>query len=350
MKFSIRFADQIVGALVILALAILVFVIFMLGSSQRWFSHDYQYKSYFNSAAGLSTNMALQYKGFTIGNVKKISLAENDNVEVSFVIFEEYHQRVREGSLVEVIVSPIGLGNSFIFHPGRGSELIQEGMEIPEVNSVRGKQIIAARMVDRLESSDGISNIISQVNVVLSDLSALVRTIDVSLAGSDGADELTLGQILLNVESVTADITSLVQNIDGNLSPVFDNVQTVFDSVQTIFDDIQIIFGDVQTVTDQLADPSGTVMSILGTDGTLYTNIADAIESLAGIIENLEKTSAFLPAQLPQIGVIINDIGGLIRSVQDVLVSVANNPLLRGGIPEHRIIGPGAANPRDMEF
>jgi len=343
MKFSVRFADKIVGTLLILALAMLVFVIFMLGSNQRWFSHDYQYKSYFNSAAGLSTNMAIQYKGFTIGHVKKISLTENNNVEVSFIIFEEYYQRVREGSLVEVIISPIGLGNSFIFHPGRGSELVPEGMEIPDVNSVRGRQIIAAGMVERLESSDGISNIISSVNVILSDLSALVKTIDVSLAGSDGADELTLGQILLNVESVTADITNLVKNIDGNLSPIFDNVQNVFD-------DVQIVLSDVQTVTDQLSDPSGTVMSILGTDGTLYTNLADAIESLAGIIENLEKTSAFLPAQLPQIGVIISDVSDVIRAAQNVLISVANNPLLKGGIPEHKVTSPGAASPRDMEF
>jgi len=329
MKFSIRFADQIVGTLVILALAALVFVIFMLGKNQRWFSHDYQYKSYFSSASGLSTNMAIQYKGFTIGHVKKISLTENDNVEVSFVIFDEYHQRVREGSLVEVIVSPIGLGNSFIFHPGRGSELVKEGMEIPEINSARGKQIIAAGMVDRPESSDGINNIINQAALILSDLSAIVKTVDVSLAGSDGAEELALGQILRNVESVTAEITAIAQNINDGLSP---------------------IFSDVQTVTDQLSDPSGTVMSILGTDGTLYANLSSAIESLSGIIVNLEKTSAFLPAQLPQLGVIISDLNNIIRSAQDVLTAVANNPLLKGGIPEHKETSPGAASPRDMEF
>jgi phospholipid/cholesterol/gamma-HCH transport system substrate-binding protein len=74
MKFSIRFADQVVGALVLLALAILIVVIFMLGINQRWFIRDPLYKTYFSSVSGLSRNMAVQYMGFTIGNVKNFGL------------------------------------------------------------------------------------------------------------------------------------------------------------------------------------------------------------------------------------------------------------------------------------
>ena len=329
MKFSIRFADQIVGTLVILALAILIFVIFMLGRSQRWFTRDLQYKTYFNSASGLSNNMAIQYKGFTIGHVKNFFLTENDTVEVTLSIFEEHSQRVKEGSLVEVSVSPIGLGNSFIFYPGKGNDLIPEGMEIPEKNSDKAKLIIAAGMVELPESGDGISSILNQVPVILSDLDALLKTINVSLAGSEGADELTLGQTMFNIESTTASVTSLTQTLSDQLSPIMDNLKIV---------------------TDQISDPSGTVMSVLGSEGSLATNLSSAIESLAGIIENLEKTSAFIPAQLPQIGVLISDLNGALRTVQDVLTAVANNPLLKGGIPEHKETGPGAASPRNMEF
>jgi len=329
MKFSIRFADQIVGTLVILALAILVFVVFMLGSSQRWFARDYQYKTYFNSASGLSTNMAIQFKGFTIGHVKKIALTGDDDVEVTFTVFEEYYERVKEGSLVEVQVSPIGLGNSFIFYPGKGNELIPEGSEIPEVNSAKAKLIIAAGMVDRPETGDGISAILGQIPVLLNELTMLMDTINVSLSGSEGADELTLGQILLNVASTTASITVLADSLTDQLSPIMNNIQTV---------------------TDQISNPSGTVMSVLGTDGTLYTNVSSSIESLSGIIDNLERTSEFIPAQLPQVGVLISDLNGALRTAQDVLISVANNPLLKGGIPEHKETGPGAASPRNMEF
>jgi phospholipid/cholesterol/gamma-HCH transport system substrate-binding protein len=109
MTFTIRFADQIVGFLIILGLGALVFVVFMLGSNQRWFSRDYQYKSYFSSASGLGNNMAVLYKGFTIGHVKSFDLAGDDRVEVWFTVFDTYVSRVRHGSAVEVIQSPIGL-------------------------------------------------------------------------------------------------------------------------------------------------------------------------------------------------------------------------------------------------
>jgi phospholipid/cholesterol/gamma-HCH transport system substrate-binding protein len=322
MKFSIRFADQIVGVLVILALAILVFVIFMLGKSQRWFTRDLQYKTYFNSASGLSNNMAIQYKGFTIGHVKKIELTEQDTVEVTLSIFEEHSQRVKEGSLVEVSVSPIGLGSSFIFYPGKGSNLIPEGMEIPVKNSDKAKLIIATGMVDLPEAGDGISSIINNVNTIL-------ETIKVSLNGSEVTGEPNLEQIINNVKDITAGLTNLSQTLSDQISP---------------------ILGNLQTVTDQISDPSGTVMSVLGSEGSLSESLTSAIESLAGIIDNLDKTSAFIPAQLPQVGVLISDLNGALRTAQGVLTSVANNPLLKGGIPEYKETGPGAASPRNMEF
>ena len=135
MKLTVRFADRIVGGFIILALAALIFVVFMLGSSQRWFSRDYQYKCYLTSAAGLSQNMPVQYKGFTIGHVKTIRLDDDDRVEVHFTIFDTYIDRAKQGSLVEVLVSPIGMGNQFMFYPGLGTELVPEGEMIPSVNS-----------------------------------------------------------------------------------------------------------------------------------------------------------------------------------------------------------------------
>ncbi|MCL1958043.1 MAG: MCE family protein, partial [Spirochaetes bacterium] len=164
MKFSIRFADKIVGALVLLGLALLIFVIFMLGKNQRWFARDRQYKTYFTSASGISPNMAVQYKGFTIGHVKKIRLSDDDSVEVSFTIFEEYGDRVKDGSVVEILINPIGLGNTFIFYTGRGAKLIPEGNTIPEINSAEGRRLVLMGLVDRQESTgDAITGIMNQV-------------------------------------------------------------------------------------------------------------------------------------------------------------------------------------------
>jgi phospholipid/cholesterol/gamma-HCH transport system substrate-binding protein len=323
MKFSIRFADQIVGALVILALAILVVVVFMLGKTQRWFVNDAQYKTYFTSASGISPNMAVKYKGFTIGHVKKLSLSDDDRVEIIFTIFEEYADRVVEGSLVGVQESPIGLGSSFNFYPGKGKESIPPGGLIPEVTSPEAQIYIKRGIADSPKSSDSIGNIVNQVSETLESVNVILGTVNKSLAGTDG--DPALEQIIGNIVKTTDGITTVVDTLSVQLSPLINNIESL---------------------TAKISDPSGAVMSILDGQGPLY----ESINSIAGIIENLNKTSEFIPAQLPQVAVAISELNTVLRQVQDVLTSIANNPLLKGGIPEHNETGPAGANPRNNEF
>ena len=306
MKFSIRFADQIVGTLVVLALAILVFVIFMIGKNQRWFVNDSQYKTYFTSASGISPNMAVLHKGFTIGHVKKLSLSHDDRVEIIFTIFEEYAHRVTEGSVVEVQESPIGLGSSFVFYPGKGTEIIPDGNVIPEVNSPEAKPYMARGLTDIPRANDSIGNIVNQVNSIL-------ETVNKALVGADGEDYI--GQIVGDVQGVTANLNTMTTEITEQLKPLIANLESF---------------------TAQLADPKGP----------LY----ESLTSLAGIIENLNKTSEFVPAQLPQIAVAVNELNIVLKQVQDVLTSIANNPLLKNGIPEQTETGPAGANPRNQKF
>jgi phospholipid/cholesterol/gamma-HCH transport system substrate-binding protein len=311
MKFSIRYADKVVGALVILALAMLIVVVFMLGKSQRWFAKDFQYKSYFNSARGLSVNMAVQYKGFTIGHVKKIGLADDDMVEVRFTIFEEHNHRAREGSLVELQSSPIGLGNSFLFYPGKGTKLIDEGSVIPEISSPQAAYLIKTGMTDVPVNEDSIGNIINQITM-------LTETINKSL-----------GKILGDAELAMGGVSDVVQNLSTQLTPILTNVETF---------------------TDQLAAPSGTAMSILDNNGPVYSSITEALNSITRIMGNLEKVIEFVPAQLPQVAILLSDLHTALVEAEKMIIALNNNPLLRGGVPEVKETGPGAAAPRDLDF
>jgi len=295
MKFSIRFADKIVGALVVLALAILVVVIFMIGRSQRWFKYDYYYVSYFQSAAGLSKNMPVQHKGFTIGYVKDFKLADDDTVEASFTVFEEYRDRwVREGSLVEVVANPFGLGNSFIFYPGAGARILDEFSLIPDINSTEGKNYIASGMATKTESGDSISDILNQVNELLENL-------NLSLSAPPGSEDLPLAQTLRYFEDLARG----------------------------------------------LADPNGTIMRALDGEGPIYNELVSMLGSVSGILEDLNRSTHVIPSQLP---VILNDLSISLRDLQDLLVAISNNPLLKGGIPERVETGPGGASQRNLEF
>ena len=61
---------------------------------------------------------------------------------VSFYVLDEYIDRVSEGSIVELSVSPIGLGSSFIFYPGNSSKIIDDDSYIPEKATAEAKELI----------------------------------------------------------------------------------------------------------------------------------------------------------------------------------------------------------------
>ena len=333
MRFRIRFAYQIVGILSILGLALILLVIFILGSSQRWFVRDYTYTAYFDSAYGLSANMPVLYKGFTIGNVKRYRLTGDDRVEVTFTIFNTYAIRVREGSLVDLQLSPIGLGNRFVFYSGLGANQLEEGYSIPIRNSPEGKRYIAQGLAAISAEEDKINGILDTTAALLANLNTVAGEVEKALAGSQ---ENAIGRILDGAEGTIADLSLAAEELRGSL--------------ETLLGDIQPIVANLRTVSDSLADPAGTVGLLLDPQGPFYTNLDESLQSIAGTLANLEKTSAYLPTQLPQLGMMIIELRIALQSAQDVLTSLSNNPLIRSGIPRQTASQATGTNARDVSF
>ncbi|MDR3170800.1 MAG: MlaD family protein [Treponema sp.] len=340
MTFKIRFADQIVGTLIVFALVSLVFVVFMLGSKQRWFAKDYHYKTYFESATGLSGNMAVQYKGFTIGNITSFRLTEDDRVEVLFTIYDTYVDRVRQGSLVEINVSPIGLGNQFRFYPGLGQEGLAEGASIPTINSPEAKQLLQEGLAYLPRQDDSITLLLSRANTLLQDFDTLVLTVQDALKGTDTT---VLGRTLGGVEATVAGVQSLPGTVNNTLD-------TVLGDVNTLVAELRPIIADINTLTNKVVEPEGLVSTVLDTEGAVYTNLEASLTSLSGILRNLEKTSTALPAQMPQIAGLIIDLRTALKTAEDVLVALTNNPLLKKGIPTQVQTQSNGTSPRDISF
>jgi len=338
MKFSIRFADQIVGALIILAMVILIFVIFMLGSSQRWFSRDYSFKTYCPTANGLSKNMPVQYRGFTIGRVRSFELA-GEQVEVHFIIFDTYIDRVKNGSLVEVLPSPIGglVGNQFNFFPGMGKDLIPEGETIPAVNSDEARRLVAMGLAMHPERNDNISNIMNSVGTLLGTLNLLLGDMQEAF---EGTERTSLGRTMGGLEQASVGLQQMAQKLPTDIEG----------SINRIMVQIEPILVNLRHVSNKISDPDGPIESILDVDSDVYKNLVKSLDALSGTLRNVEKTSEVLPAQAPQLAAMIVELRALINTLQDVGTAAKNNPLLRGGVPEKKEANTGGANNRNMEF
>ena len=340
MKFKIRFVDQIIGFFVVLSLASLVFVIIMLGRSQRWFAKDVSFTTILPSAGGLNKNMAVQYRGFTIGNIINFYLTENDNVEVIFSIFEEYSDRVRQGSIVEMMISPVGLGNQFLFHAGRGVEL-PEGAFIPILGSPQALELVAQGLAVEPQHDDSISLIMNRVNSVLDEVYGIASQMRVAFG--EGSDETEIGMIASGIRRTITGVETLPQTVDQT-------IVALASSIDDIMAEISPILTNVAAITTELTDPDGLLFTILDAEGEVYMNLVASLESISGILDNLDRATAFVPAQLPQLSGLILELRGTMRAAEDVLIALTNNPLLRRGVPGRPESESAGTSPRNIRF
>ncbi|MDR1636863.1 MAG: MlaD family protein [Treponema sp.] len=326
MKFKIRYADQIVGAFIVLALLVLIVSIFMIGRSKRWFVKDYQFRTYFDSANGLTVDMAVQYKGFTIGYVKSVRLSDDDSVEVFFSINKEYGNRVKLGSLVELDVSPIGLGNHFYFYAGLGSEELEDGSFVPTVSSNQGKTYVQMGLARVPPKNDSISNLLAQTTSIMNNLNGTMEEVRSAITGTDAT---TLGRTLGGVETA-------VDSLNGGLEP--------------ILADIKRITSDLEQFTAKLDEPGGIVSAAFGPGGTTYADLEASLKSVSGILRNLEQTTDYLPREMPQVAGLVTELRRTLGSAEDLLTALLNNPLLKNGVPDRVQVESSGTSPRGIQF
>lgn len=333
MKFKIKYADQIVGTLSIIAIAALIFFIFLIGSKQKWFVPKHPYHTYVASGSGVSENMSILYKGFSIGKTTKITLDEKDRVVVNFYISDEYIHKVTEGSIIEIAVSPIGMGSSIAFHPGNGRGIIPDDMLIPEKASEEAKLLIAAGRVSIQESTDSITAILNLVTGLVADIDVLVKDISDLVEGNPN---IPLARTINEINGI---LNAVNRFLAGDTSvPMSDIVAQ-----------INNILGDLKTLTSDLSDPQGLVPKLLeseetkGTIDKLFVTINSTIEGLNGISNSLDS-------EMPQVSVLLAEVETLLKQVEDVMIGLKNNPLLKNGIPERAEAQSAAPKYREDNF
>lgn len=340
MKFKIRFADQIVGILAIIAVAALVFVIFMLGSKQRWFARDYHFSATFETASGIATGLELKYKGFTVGKITAFQLTEDDTVDVRFTVYDTYYNRLREGSVVELIVSPIGLGNQFLLHPGNGAALIAEGSEIPRVDSPAGQALVASGAVTIPKRDDTVSNIIAQVNPLLTNVNDTLSALNGALKGTGTGP---LAETMNGVAKTMTNVADISKGVSGSKDDLLGGVRDTLSEVQAIVEDLQNFTSTLQTV-------DGIVPRMIDPDGTIFASLGASLKEVEGTLGNVEDSSSILKSQVPQIARLIEDLRIALVKGQDVLEALRNNPILKNGVPERVQTDSSGTNSRDIEF
>lgn len=311
MKFKIRYADKIVGLFSLLALAGLICFIFLIGAKQNWFVKKSIYHTYFETGAGFATGMDVSYKGFSIGKVKDVKL-EGSRARVEFYILEEYSEYAKENSLVELITSPIGLGSSFVFHPGLGPEKLASGSEIYRLGTEKAREIITTRRIILESQEDSIGVLMKKVSLILDNVNILLYNVNGALSGK-GETSMPIKEIVGNVNEITKNLSLL---------------------------------------TDTLNSDDGVVPALLGQN--FSTDISEVLKNIAVVSQELNSiggdAQVIVNHAVPEVDSALIRLNQILLEVQDVFIGLKNNPLIRGGVPDRTTGKSSTAQLRSEDF
>ena len=344
MRFRIRFAEQIVGLFIIIALASIVLVIVLLSISQRWFNEDGKYYTELETANGISVNMSVQYRGFTIGHVTDVKL-EGEVVKVSFSIHEDHKHRVKHGSIMQLEAGPLGalLGNQFIFIPGRGSELVPDGRD--------GKEAGFVPLYGTRQATAHIDGGLAQKP----DVDSINQIIDGAVEIVDVAKEiLSELQKALKESDDTTDMGRIVGGITRTVEMLPDMVTTTVDDLMEMLEGVMVtvrpIMNNIEAISSMMAEPDGAVASLLEPDGEIHASLTNSIRSISGTLDSFDQALAFIPPRMPQLIDMLTELQITLETANEVLISLTQHPLLKGGIPPRMDIHAVGTSPRDIRF
>jgi len=337
MKFRIRFADQIVGLFILLAVLGLAGILILIGANQRWFAKNYHYYSRFNSAASLSVGQSIKLKGFEIGKVNTISLTPQNQVDIEFYIFDTYYEKVRPNSVLELAVNPLGIGGGLSFHPGKNNlSPLEELSFIPSLDLEQGKELVKKDLVDMPKGQDEIVAIMNKVGPIMDEVySALASTNTLIASINDaitGHGEGPVAEMLAQLTVTTTKVSESMYNVKGILANIED------------------ITSEPTGLVTRLLDPKGSIATLLDDDNVIFNQILIALEEVNAIIAQLSDFTKYVNSTQPQISGLLEKSKVALDEGKDVLEAVKNNPLLRGGITEKREQQTTFQSYRDEDF
>ncbi len=288
-----------VGALTVVAVAVLAVAIFTIGNRRQLFTRHTRYITTFKNVTGLQVGAPVRLSGVDVGFVERIELPtepENQRIVVRFRLDHEYTERIREDSRVSI--RTIGLlGDKYLEIRGgtADSPRLLEGGEITGVDRPEVEEFVSS-------GEDLMENLIS----ISSSLKVVLRRVE---AGEGLLGELTtdpasgerLGQELIKTVTGMRSILDRIEAGEGLLGRLVRE-----DGPSTH------LLADVDAAARSVRELTTTVASDLERDDTAYAALLrdpgtgaslgeavvafrDASQALAAAVDEIATGEGTLP-------------------------------------------------------
>jgi len=270
---EIQWAQLRVGALVVLAMIVLVgLIILMSGSTGGLFARKLVFRSYFENAAGVKDGAPVTLEGVTIGNVTHIRVVPARNpfpVEVTLQVGEEFLHDLHTDSTASIAQAGV-LGDSYV-----------------DLSSAHASGPPPANNAElKAAGSPSIQDVIRTSEDSITEVKTLVKKFDI-LLDSVNAGNGTLGKFVndpamaKNVQTIVANLQTITETISSGKGSIGEFVKddTLYERANSAVDKLDKLVSD-------LNDGKGSAGKFLK-DESLYKNLNETVANTNQLVAEI---------------------------------------------------------------
>ena len=246
---------------------------------QNIFLTNNTYYVYYDDVTGLMESSRVKMRGVEVGNVRTITLLE-DKVMVELSIKAEFEDMIPDNSVAEI--ASAGLMGGMEIYIIQGDSKTTK----PDGGTFEGR--MRPDMLGALADKGG--ELLEGLNVTVDNLNTLLET-----------NSENLGQLVANLESVTA-------SIDQMLNASTDNIEGAL--------------GDLRTFTTMLSESSADIEAMITNLESFSGDLADAdlVNQLSATVESLNNVLSSIESNEGSVGKLLND-----AELYDSLTTASDN-------------------------
>ena len=330
--------EKIVGAFVLLAFSMLVWLLFSSGKSLLNFEEHYTLYGQLENIQSIDQNTEIMIGGLSAGKVKSVKITDDNHIIVVMEIFKRYNSLIRSDSVARLNAINLGMINQSFIEISVGSTqqaVLAEDSTIVITESVNIKNLL----VKFAPAMEALFEVINRTNDLLSvlDHQQLKSTISHVDSLVSTIDPQQLKEVLDNLHAISADASQISKRVNaGEGIPV--TIKSI-DQLVSAMDLDQL--KQISTQTNQLLqaiDPaliSSIIKDVYVSSGYLK-NIISQIKHGRGIIGssiydkktkiNFNETLTYLSKVTYQLDKLLIRLTNELENMPDLLKKI--EPLL----------------------
>lgn len=280
--------ELLIGFLVLIALAIIIFGINFLKGVNMFKAANYYVVEY-TDVQGLTVSAPVTVNGYKVGQVREINYQYDNPGHILVEIALDRELQIPKGSKAVLTTDLLGTA-SISLELAPNKDFVEVGSQL---DGIVPKGMMAAVSESLLPS---VGNMVPKIDTLLTSINTLVS--DPALTAS----VKRLDDITANLEATTVQLNAMLRAIDPslrNINAITDNVVTLTTDlkqtthhinelpVDSLMASLQGTINNLNDLTKQLNNPNST-LGMLMHDPSLYRDLNQAVRSLDSLFVDIK--------------------------------------------------------------